>query len=583
MISPVNNDLTGLVFESNNDKIALENSLAKLSSGNKLVRTGDDTGAFSQASKLGSKNKRDLVSLQNLQNLVSYSQTQDGVLQQVGKIIDRMNEITVRALDVTATDADRENYNKEFLELSSQMDQMAEEKFEGIVLFGAGGFSSEKKEFLDSLKNNWLKAAEDLINQQYGWAPKPSDTWDLIVNENDTGGYAAFVRTSWYTSGPNLGKADVVEMQFDLPDFTAPHTQPSSTADGIVAHEMVHLMQSQNSYFGDLTGDGSSLASWFKEGLAEFIRGADSRVYSILGNNPSDAQIDSLLGAIGTGNESWSSNEQYATGYLAARFLDYEIKQAGQSTGIKHMTNWMKTQFDNSLGSANSGINQYVATFLNGRGYITNDNNGFLDAYKGTAGRNYIKDAGKYDYANNVQDQTNTDTGSIRGSDAGGSGGNLNAQAVIPDATGSPQSVYVAETEENSLSASIDGTGATYDLQSVYAVQVGDTTTYNLNSISSARATLTQLTTMMTNLASQRSSNGANMSRLEKEIQNLNGKIMTGEMAVSRIQDTDVAKESTQFASNQVRMQASIAILAQAKDLNVGIRDLIRGITIGQS
>jgi flagellin len=88
---------------------------------------------------------------------------------------------------------------------------------------------------------------------------------------------------------------------------------------------------------------------------------------------------------------------------------------------------------------------------------------------------------------------------------------------------------------------------------------------------------------MMTNLASQRSSNGANMSRLEKEIQNLNGKIMTGEMAVSRIQDTDVAKESTQFASNQVRMQASIAILAQAKDLNVGIRDLIRGITIGQS
>jgi len=55
MISPVNNNLTGLVFESHNDKIELEQSLAKLSSGNKLVRTGDDTGAFSQASKLGSK------------------------------------------------------------------------------------------------------------------------------------------------------------------------------------------------------------------------------------------------------------------------------------------------------------------------------------------------------------------------------------------------------------------------------------------------------------------------------------------------------------------------------------------------
>jgi flagellin-like hook-associated protein FlgL len=54
-------------------------------------------------------------------------------------------------------------------------------------------------------------------------------------------------------------------------------------------------------------------------------------------------------------------------------------------------------------------------------------------------------------------------------------------------------------------------------------------------------------------------------------------------MAVGRIQDTDVATESTKFASSQVRMQASIAILAQAKNLNVGISDLIRGIMIGQS
>ena len=83
MLSPINNNLTGLVFESANDKIELEGSLARLSSGNKLIRTGDDTGAFSQASKLGAKNKRDLVSLQHLQNLVSYSQSQDGVLEQV--------------------------------------------------------------------------------------------------------------------------------------------------------------------------------------------------------------------------------------------------------------------------------------------------------------------------------------------------------------------------------------------------------------------------------------------------------------------------------------------------------------------
>ena len=138
------------------------------------------------------------------------------------------------------------------------------------------------------------------------------------------------------------------------------------------------------------------------------------------------------------------------------------------------------------------------------------------------------------------------------------------------------------EEDNSSLAATIDGTGLTYDLKSVNTVTV-NTDTYNIESITNAKSTLTQITTWIENLASERANVGANMSRLEKEMQNLNGKITTGEMAVGRIQDTDVATESTKFASSQVRMQASIAILAQAKDLNVGISDLIRGIMIGQS
>ena len=58
------------------------------------------------------------------------------------------------------------------------------------------------------------------------------------------------------------------------------------------------------------------------------------------------------------------------------------------------------------------------------------------------------------------------------------------------------------------------------------------------------------------------------MSRVQNELQNLAGKITQGEMAV-RIEDADIAQESSSFASTQVRTQASIAILAQAKQLNV--------------
>ena len=572
MISPVNNNLTGLVFESHNDKIELDQSLAKLSSGNKLIRAGDDTGAFSQASKLSSKNKRDLVSLQNLQNLVSYSQSQDSTLEQVGKILNRLNEITVRALDVTATDADRENYNKEFIELADQLDELKTEDFNGLELFGAGSFSQDKKDFLDSLKKNWLEASEVIINREYGWTTAPADSWDLIVNENDTGGYAAFVKTAQYGDGT----ADVIEMQFDLPDFTAPHTSPSSTADRVVAHEMVHLMQAQNSYYGDITGDGSSRGTWFKEGLAEFIHGADSRVDSILDSNGDN--FSALTSAIGSGNESWVSSDQYATGYLAVKYLHSRIKASGQSDGVKHMTNWMKTQFDTSQGSSNSGIDDYFQNFniTKAAGGNFSSNADFITNYKGSDGQNFISGL------RGSSQFSNTDTGSIMGSDEGGAT-SLNGQAVVPDTTGAPASSYIEEEDNSSLAAAVDGTGLTYDLKSVNSITISDTETYNLESISNARGTLTQLTTWIEDLASERANVGANLSRLEKEIQNLNGKITTGEMAVGRIQDTDVASESTKFASSQVRMQASIAILAQAKDLNVGIRDLIRGIMVGQS
>jgi len=62
---------------------------------------------------------------------------------------------------------------------------------------------------------------------------------------------------------------------------------------------------------------------------------------------------------------------------------------------------------------------------------------------------------------------------------------------------------------------------------------------------------------------------------------NLSRKMGSREMAFSRIDDTDVARESTKFASNQVRMQASVAILAQGKQTTVSLADLVRGVNVG--
>jgi flagellin len=547
MITPVNNDHRGLALETHRAQADWESSITKLSSGKRVQDAVEDSGAFQQAAKLISRNKRDHAAMQNLQNLISYSQTQDGSLQAVGEILNRMSTLSMRALDLTSTDADRENYNKEFIELATQLDEIKAQKFNGMDLFGAGGFSDAKKEFMDSLKNGWLKRSEELINTQYGWSVNANDGWDLIVNENDTGGYAAFVMTSW----DNTGTANVIEMQFDLPDFSAPHTQPNSTADRVVAHEMVHVMQAQNSFYGDIIGDGSSRGTWFKEGLAELIHGADGRVFGILGAAPGNAQIDALTAAIGNGNEGWSTNDQYASAYLAARYLDFQIKASGEAQGIKHLTRWMENRFNNvPLATA-------------------------ADDYKGVNGRNYI----------NTQIVPNLgindpDTGSIGGSDANG-GPALDATAVVPDTAGTADSNADYEVEKGSLAATVDGSGDTWNLQTVNTVTISDTATYNLENLTNAKATLKQLDDWLENLAEERARIGANLSRLTKESDNLSKKIEGFERAIGRIEDTDVARESSRLVANQVRTQASVAILSQGKQSSVKLADLIRGVNVG--
>jgi flagellin len=552
------------LFQASRSK---DNSIANLSSGKKENLRSEDSAAFAISSKLSHIATIESSLSTNLQNLASFTNVQDGILKSLASVVDRMGQIASNSTDIMLSQNERDNYNQEFLQLVDQFTSLQDETFNDNKLF-TSGFSDEKQQFIDSLKNNWLKASEDLITQEYGWTTDPTDSWDLIVNEEDTGGYAAFVRTSW-----NGSVADVLEMQFDLPDFTEPHTQPTSTSDGIVAHEMVHLMQAQNSYFGDLTGDGSSSATWFKEGLAELIRGADNRIYSILGASPTDSDIDSLLSSIGNGNESWTTSEQYGAAFLAARFLHAEIKAAGQASGVKHLTQWMKSQYDANAGAASSGLNAYITANLSGQGYT--DTAGFITKFKGTDGRNFVKDVGKYDYTNNVASAANSDTGSIRGSDAGGSGGSLNSQDVVPNATGAPQGSYVEEISEGTPDPKVSADGKTIELANIAPISFGDTGYYNLSSISGASLSIERIRTLTESIATRRANVGSNLTLIDHNIQSLGNRNNAYQSSISRIQDAKYDEESINLAKANILKDFNLATLSQASKTSGNITNIL--------
>ena len=130
-----NTTATTASFNLSHANTALRKSLARLSSGKRIVSPADDAGGLAVAYKLNSKLSRTEAVRQNIQNGLSYLQVQDGAMTTVAKVVDRMSELRTMASDVTKNTQDIENYSKEFIELQRQLNQVHREKFNGISLF----------------------------------------------------------------------------------------------------------------------------------------------------------------------------------------------------------------------------------------------------------------------------------------------------------------------------------------------------------------------------------------------------------------------------------------------------------------
>ena len=133
----VNSNVTATTasFNLSHANDALRKSLARLSSGKRIVNPADDAGGMAVAYKLQSALTRTEAVRQNIQNGLSYLQVQDGALQVAGKILSRMAELRTMAADITKNSSDIENYSKEFVELQSQLKQVKQQKFNGVEVF----------------------------------------------------------------------------------------------------------------------------------------------------------------------------------------------------------------------------------------------------------------------------------------------------------------------------------------------------------------------------------------------------------------------------------------------------------------
>jgi flagellin len=119
----------------------LAKSLARLSSGSRLVSPEDDAAGMAVSLKFDAQINRISAATNNVGNAVSFSQTQDGFLTKVQKALDRMSELSVLAQDVTKTTTDLALYNKEFAQLQSYITDIGSKNFNGVSLFSASALN----------------------------------------------------------------------------------------------------------------------------------------------------------------------------------------------------------------------------------------------------------------------------------------------------------------------------------------------------------------------------------------------------------------------------------------------------------
>jgi flagellin len=141
MAITINTNTTATIASLNLNKSngMLRNSLNRLSSGKQIVNSSDDAGGLAVSMKLTAALKRGEGVNKNLGNAISFMQTQDGALSTTANILERMSELRTLADDVTKNTSDIANYNTEFLQLRSQLGNIASEKFNGISLFTGSG------------------------------------------------------------------------------------------------------------------------------------------------------------------------------------------------------------------------------------------------------------------------------------------------------------------------------------------------------------------------------------------------------------------------------------------------------------
>lgn len=534
----------------NSANSATSSSIGRLSSGNRLVRASDDVAAMSIGTSLRTQVNSLKVGLQNASQGTSLLQVADGALSQAQDMLLRQKAIATQANSGSLTSTERGFLNQEFQSLTNEINRLTEStNFNGVKLLDG------------TLGSKSILASTDASA-------------------------AAFV-----AGGGNIITTTAVQ---------AFNTNTGLTAGGANTAGNLQFVDNTNTILanGDYLNINSSVyGSVGKFEISNLVDGVSATIKTTIngieftGTAATDANTGNFV--VSNGNTriaigyatldlTSAATAQVATAALNTAFANVEILRTQQLTGV----DFTGTALAGVSGAAASGT-PMIRTSTPGDTTISNFE---YVSNSGTGGTNVltVQIAGETYTATAVADAVAATT-VLSFSNGTQEGLSLTLTGLTTGIT----NIRTSEVDRNNFISALNQAfaGAAGGVDFAVGASKGDSITVKITSATTAtlysgeslnvstQADAARAGEVLDNaikkVTSVRADVGAQMARFDYTSANIEISLQNQDAARGGLLDTDVAAESTAYATSQVQLQAGIAVLAQANQLPQNLLKLL--------
>ncbi len=548
---------------ANNKNVAA--NLKKLSSGYKINSAADNAAGLAISEKMRAQITGLEACQQNAKDGISLVQTAEGALTEVHSMLNRMVELSTLASNGTYSDSNREKYQNEIQELKDEIDRIADStNFNGINLLD-GNLSG------GSMKTDTAQLIGTDVSTSF--EPETSNTAGNVKKDLSAAGTVVASKETYNIDGQSLTIDWIKGDAKKLFDATIKQNHANLTADGAkdIAEKLTELFNNEIKAQG-LQGEVEIKIDGTGAVTMKSLSTAENAAIGYVGSDAATADQVKTVGTFffGAGdgksnvvtptmkfNNTITANDKFTmtingttvegAGFAAARGDDMETVKADLETAIQ-----------TAVGAYNTAM-----------GY-TNAHEEFVNSTKFSV--EVDKSGGfKVTYTGDNADKVNFSFGEKTENGIEGTAANL---------LGLSNKVSTQAVGGNALSLQIGDTADDYNrvtvsIQDCHAKALG-VSGIDVTTETSAAQGISKIKDAIDTVSKVRAKLGATQNRLDHTLNNLETTTENLTDAESRIRDTDMAKEMMQYTKNNILVQSSQAMLAQANQLPQGVLQLLQ-------